>query len=82
MTFPECVRECAANRELLAEFDRLKGTNLSLRGTGLDLQIDIHSGRLEQDVQEFVYFVEDVVWNRLQGARRYREAVDEENGLR
>ncbi len=81
LTFDQCVIECIRNRELVAEFDRLQGTNLSLRGNWLDLQIDLACGRLEDDVQLFVYFVEDVVWNRLQGERRYREAVDEENGL-
>ena len=65
MTFQECVRESFANRELLAEFDRLKGTNLSLRGTGLDLQIDFASGRFEGEIEEFVAFVKECVWDRL-----------------
>jgi len=29
MTFQECVLECAANTELIKQFDRLQGSNLS-----------------------------------------------------
>lgn len=65
MTFNECVLECAKDKVLVAEFDRLRGTNLSLRGTGLDVQIDVASGRLEQDVAQFVQFVKDCIWDRL-----------------
>lgn len=65
MTFPECVLECAKDKDLMAEFDRLKGCNLSLKGTGLDLQIDLHSGRLEKDVAEFVVFVKEIIWDRI-----------------
>lgn len=65
LTFPECVRECFANRQLLLEFDRLKGTNLSLKGNGLEILIDEASGRWQHDVEEFVSFVRDCVWDRL-----------------
>lgn len=65
MTFPECVREAFNNRELLAEFDRLKGTNLSLRGTALDLKIDFASGRFEPEIEQFVEFMKECVWDRL-----------------
>jgi len=65
MDFEQCVRESFANKDLVTEFDRLKGTNLSLRGTNLDIQIDLACGRLEQDVAEFVKFVKECVWDRL-----------------
>ncbi len=65
MTFSECVREAAANKELVAEFDRLNGTNLSLKGTNLDVQIDLACGRLELDVAKFVQFVKECVWDRI-----------------
>ena len=80
-TFADCCRESFANRELLAEFDRLRGTNLSLRGTAFELQIDFASGRFEGEMEKFVEFVRDCIWFRIDGDRRYREAVDEENGL-
>lgn len=65
MTFEDCVRASFSDRSLVAEFDRLNGTNLSLRGTGLDLQIDFASGRFEGEVKEFVEFVKECVWSRL-----------------
>lgn len=65
MTFDQCVRECFADRELLREFDRLKGTNLSLKGNGLEILIDKSSGRWEHDAEEFVAFVKDCVWCRI-----------------
>jgi hypothetical protein len=65
MTFEQCVRESFTNKDLVAEFDRLKGTNVSMRGTGLDLYIDLCSGRLEHDVAEFVKFVKECVWDRM-----------------
>lgn len=65
MTFSECVLECTKNKELIAEFDRLNGTNLSLRGSNLDLQIDIACGRMEQEIPKFLTFVKECVWDRL-----------------
>lgn len=65
MTFADCVRATFSNRELLAEFDRLNGTNLSLRGTAFELQIDFASGRFEPEVEQFVTFVKECVWDRL-----------------
>jgi hypothetical protein len=65
MTFDECVIECARNKDLVAEFDRLTGSNLSMKGTGLDVNIDIASGRYEMDVKKFVQFVKDTVWDRM-----------------
>jgi hypothetical protein len=65
MTFADCCRSVFANRELLAEFDRLTGSNLSLRGTAFELQIDFASGRFEPEMEKFVEFVKDCVWDRL-----------------
>jgi hypothetical protein len=63
------------------EFDRLNSTDLSLRGTGLDLMVDFGSGRMGHDCQLFVKFVKECVWSRLCGDKKYAEAIDEENGL-
>jgi hypothetical protein len=65
LTFSDVCRESFANRELLAEFDRLSGTNLSLRGTAFELKIDFASGRFEPEIEQFVEFVKECVWNRL-----------------
>lgn len=65
MTFTECVQECWRNRELVAEFDRLKGTNLSLKGSPIETEIDLQSGRFESDMDQFFDFVYDTVWSRI-----------------
>lgn len=50
---PGWLRLCAANRELVANYDRLRGTNLSGRGTAIDRLIDEATGRLETEAQAF-----------------------------
>lgn len=65
MSFETCFRECFSNKDLLAEFDRLKGTNLSLKGTNFDLQVDFACGRFEGELQQFAEFVKECVWDRL-----------------
>lgn len=67
VSFAACLSQCASNKELVGQYDRLKGTNLSLRGTGLDLAIDQASGRLESDLAGFVKFCWDVVLLRFGG---------------
>jgi len=65
ITFYECLMACAANRDLVREFDRLRGTNLSLKGSGIELMIDEATGRLKQDLQAFVEFVYEFIWVRI-----------------
>ena len=60
-----CVREALAIPDLVAEFDRLHGTNLSLRGSALDLRIDLACNRLEDDVGRFVSFIHETVAARV-----------------
>ena len=47
------LRLCAGNGELLAHYDRLRGTNLSGRGTPIDRMIDEATGRLEAEAVGF-----------------------------
>lgn len=56
----ELCRIALASPEFLAEFDRLRGTNLRLRGTALDLKIDVASGRLKRDAALLVEFLADL----------------------
>ena len=63
--FHRCLGAAAANRELVAQFDRLRRTNLGLAGKPLDLAIDLASGRIEADAALFVDFVFDAVYERL-----------------
>ena len=62
MTFEQCVMECARNKELIAGFDRLSGTNLQLRGAPIELMIDEATGRLSDDVARFITFVYEWIW--------------------
>lgn len=60
-----CVQAAWDNRKLLVEYDRLRGTNLSLAGSRLEIQIDFSSGRLVCEAEAFVQFVRECVWSRL-----------------
>lgn len=62
MTFQECVLQCAANKELVAEFDRLSGTSLGESRSPLDRLIDEATGREEDEIKEFVKFVFLCIW--------------------
>jgi len=62
-----CVLEAINQPELVKEFDRLKGTNLSQVGRPLELMIDERTGRLKHDFNEFVEFVRDVIYDRVNG---------------
>jgi hypothetical protein len=65
MDFSECVQACFQDRELVSCFDKLRGTNLSMRGTGLEVEIDFGSGRMNHDCELFVQFVRECVWERI-----------------
>jgi hypothetical protein len=67
MNFEQCVMECARHPELIQQFDRLRGTNLQMKGAPIDLMVDQATGRLADDVSLFITFVYDVVWSRLPG---------------
>lgn len=65
MTFIEALREAVSNRELIQQYDRLKGTNLSLKGASMDVLVDIHSGRMNEDLKGFIEFFEECIWERI-----------------
>ena len=65
------LRLCAGNGELLANYDRLLGTNLAGRGTPIDRLIDEATGKLEEEVRAFFD------WCREMFERLGWEAVDE-----
>lgn len=62
MTFAECVLETAKSRELLEQYDRLNGTNLSMRGSAIEIMVDQATGRVETEIPGFVAFVYECVW--------------------
>lgn len=65
LTFAQVLDVCARNADFVAEFDRLRGTNLSRKGSRLALAIDDATGRMVAEVPDFVAFVWDTVWLRL-----------------
>lgn len=65
ISFTDVLMECAGDKSLVAEFDRLAETNLSQKGTALDLEIDKATGRLDSDLEKFVLFCWDSVFIRM-----------------
>ena len=66
--FLRCLALCAQHPELLTEFDRLTGSNLSQRGSLLDLEIDRATGRMDADFERFVEFVREFIWGTFKGS--------------
>ena len=58
--FVKLLRIAVEDKDLIAEFDRLKGHNLSRLGTPIELMIDDASGRTEQALDDFTDFVWDL----------------------
>jgi hypothetical protein len=65
LTFEECVRQSLADEDLVREFDRLYGTNLSGKDSTLDYEVRLASGCDGDDLHKFVVFVHQYVWGRL-----------------
>lgn len=63
--FHLCLSRAAGSEELVAEFDRLTGFNLSLKGPAVVLEIDKSTGCLDQGLAAFVEFVFDAVYSRI-----------------
>lgn len=66
--FIVCFQQALGNQELVANFDRLRGTNLSGAGSPLALAIDQATGRLDSDMQAFADFVSECIYQRLDGS--------------
>lgn len=63
--FLVCLGAAATNVDLLAQYDRLRGSNLQRRGAPIEVAIDHATGRFEAEAQDFVRFVHDAVFCRL-----------------
>ena len=64
--FIECLSVSADNKELVKEFDRLTGFNLSLKGSPITIAVDSSTGFLDEGLREFVKFVYECVYLRCQ----------------
>jgi len=76
--FNECIKEAAGMPDLVKEFDRLNGTNLSRKGSPLDLMIDDSTGRMSSDLGKFVEFVREFVYEPLKKIETDEWWTDEE----
>lgn len=72
MTFSECVLLCFDEREFVAAFDRLRGTNLMGKATSVERLVDAATGYdaasssvRHDELVQFVAFVYEVVWSRV-----------------
>ena len=63
--FARVLRLAAGKPEMVAEFDRLHGSNLARRGDADELAGDVESGRLEADLARFAEFVHAALWMKL-----------------
>ena len=50
------LEQCIANPDLLRQYDRLNGTDLSRRGSPIDLMIDDACGKMDADARGFFDF--------------------------
>jgi hypothetical protein len=64
-TILECLVAAANSPNLVSEFDRLTGNNLSRKGSPLDLAIDDASGRTDTGISDFIRFVDDCIYQRI-----------------
>jgi hypothetical protein len=71
--FMKCLVEAVRTPGLVAEYDRLRGTNLGLRGSELERAIDEATGRLDAEVLGFAEFVREWVYVPLTGGRKPEE---------
>ena len=65
VTFMTCLLESAGNRELVEQYDRLHGTNLSTKGGGLATKVGERAWSINKDAKEFVLWVYEYIWLRL-----------------
>ena len=62
LNFYDCLMECAGNAELVKEFDRLRGCNLSMKGSPISLMVDEATGKQKDDLLKFIAFCWECIW--------------------
>tara|TARA_R110001583_G_scaffold42169_1_gene134101 strand:+ start:2595 stop:2834 length:240 start_codon:yes stop_codon:yes gene_type:complete len=62
MNYNQALLYAANLPALVAQFDRLNGSNLSMNGSPLDLSIDKASGRQTEEVKAFIQFFDKFIW--------------------
>lgn len=59
-TFEQWATALFEDKQFVAEYDRLHGTNLSRRGAPIELMVDKASGKLEEEMRGFVRHARDL----------------------
>ena len=67
MQLIECVETCVNNKELVSEYNRLNGTSIGKKSTGINAFIDKACGYTfnQFEMLEFIDFVVKCVWMPL-----------------
>lgn len=71
--FHKCLQESAGNPEFVEQFDRLMGCNLSMRGPAINIEIDKATGRQREDLEKFITFVRETVYEKLKPPKESEE---------
>lgn len=58
--FTAWMNLCSSNTDLIAQFDRLRGTNVSRAGSPITVMIDESTGRFAEDARAFFDFCLDL----------------------
>lgn len=66
--FLSCLTEAAGNQELVSEFDRLTGYNISGKGPGIVQEIDRVTGYLDMGARAFYEFVFECIYLRVEAS--------------
>jgi hypothetical protein len=69
--FHVCLKQALDTWELVEQFDRLYGANLTRKGSQMEVMIDDSTGRTSKDVGAFVEFVYDCVYLRVPRPAEY-----------
>ena len=64
-----CITTAANNAELVKQFDRLNGTNLSLKGSTITILIDEATGKQKDDIKKFIAFVHEIIFLPLNNTK-------------
>lgn len=62
LIFHGCVMICLGNKEFVTQFDRLTGTNISKKGTPIEILVDESTGYFDKGFREFLEFCWDYIF--------------------
>lgn len=78
MNYKEAFIEALTNKELVSEYDRLKGAKLgeclsSMAKRGINYQIDLSTGRIRDEIQKFDRFFYECIWSTIPDESKIKE---------